>query len=186
MKSATLLALSLVTPALLATTPVSAQTVSPTRPQATTPAQPSSPTPAQPTSPAPAQPAAPEPMQTAQDLFTQLDLFGSYAINCQRNPGPRNPYTVFEPSDDANVQIDLMVGNSREHTAYTIDMAMLTDAQELVISMTNEEVRLDVVYQMRNNRLRIMESVRSDGEQIITGGRSVASGVATQWFNKCG
>jgi hypothetical protein len=175
--------------AVMALSTSSAQSQS-ARPGAGDPLQGQPPTPgvgappqAQPQAPGP-KPAPPGP--PPRQLFRQLKLLGTYAVNCSNPVGPRNPYLHFRELGTANVQVELMVGPKKRQFAYVIDRARISGPTEVSVSMTDQRARLHVVYHVEDGSIRIMESMREPSDYIISEGQAVASGNETQWFKGCG
>jgi hypothetical protein len=145
------------------------------------------PSPTPPKAPAPAKPApaTPEKVLSARELFELHDLIGTFAIDCSRPVGPRNPQAVYLAQGDGTVEFSLMIGPNRRRFSYTIDWAEEIVPGEVSFSMTNDETRINVVYLLDGGAIRAMESSReADGERLITKGMS-ASNLETQWFYKC-
>jgi hypothetical protein len=176
--------ISILGPVLLAATVAQAQP----SPGQSAPRQPA-PSPAPPTSPKPA-PAKPAPAQPAQamsarELFEFHNLIGTFAIDCSKPVGPRNPQALYAAQGDGTVEFSLMIGPNRRRFSYTIDWAEEIAPGEISFSMTNDETRINVVYLLDGGAIRAMESSReADGQRLITKGMS-ASNLETQWFYKC-
>jgi hypothetical protein len=181
--------LSVLGAALFAICAAQAQQTTPLPPVQKSPA-PTKPAPGQaaPAQPVPTQPAPapPAPAQSAADVFEFHDLIGTFAINCDQQVGPRNPYAVYIAQGDGTVEFALMVGPTRQRFRYIIDWAEEIAPNEISFSMSNDETRINVVYLLDDGSIRAMESSREDdGEQLITNGYTVSTKIETQWFHKC-
>ncbi len=129
--------------------------------------------------------ATPAAANSAREVFEQHGLLGTFAVDCTRPVSPQNHYTYFRALDGGRVQIDLMIGPQQRQYAYVIDHAEALGPNEVVISMANPQLRLDLRYRVENGRLRTMESARRDGAVVVRGGMFTATKRPTPWLNRC-
>jgi tetratricopeptide (TPR) repeat protein len=123
---------------------------------------------------------------TVKELFEKHDLIGTFAADCSMPVNEQNHYIIQRVNSDY-VQRDSMTGPSIRSDASLIDSATESGANELALSRTEEQGRINDIIRVEYNEWRLMESTRENGQKLITGGRATQGNrVESPWMRKCG
>lgn len=123
---------------------------------------------------------------SAADIFHRRGLFGIWAVDCVRPPSVANPHVIYQLIDGGHVQRQVSVEPGTIVEVGTIDSAAETGPTELVISWRTSAGGVTNRILVRDGRMRVQDSTRSDGQKLVVGGRRVADKTEVPWFQRCG
>jgi hypothetical protein len=125
--------------------------------------------------------------QSVADIFTRLELIGTWAVDCARPPSREYPhFVVRQPLGSGLVHRQTIIGQGS--TSSTIDVAHELAPHELLVSIVDggdPARRIKAIWLVEHNRVRVLLLVTSDGRATISGGKVVANNNETPWINKC-
>jgi hypothetical protein len=126
--------------------------------------------------------------QSVADIFTKLDLIGTWSVDCSRPPSRENPhYAVQRPQAPGPVLRDTVTGQPGGNST-TIDVAHELGPHQLLVSLlepSDPPRRAKAIWLIEPGRVRVWFMVASDGRASVSDGRLTANNRESPWINKC-
>ena len=122
-----------------------------------------------------------------RDALEKFGLLGTWAADCKQKPSGRNPWQTYRiASSGKPTRVLTMKDGSLDGTfAMTNVKLMAPDRLAYRDTRTTGTLYFDVVLVRRNDRVRSVSSVSSDGKVLIRDGKFVDSGAPTLEFERC-
>ena len=120
------------------------------------------------------------------DALVQFGLIGNWAFDCQKPPGPANPFISFTFSRAGEPTRQIITGRPEFDRRVPLSDVAILDAMHLRLSYPQGGVKVTVILLMELGRFRPYEAVVSDGTVSVSGGEVKATGQPTSWLLKCG
>jgi hypothetical protein len=127
--------------------------------------------------------------QSAARVTQDFGLIGTWAVECDQSPSPKNEHAVFSVGESDTIQLLNDFGPEYDDMVYVI-----VDAERLApnrislrqVLTTDRRVVLDIVMVRDNDKLRVWSSRSIDGTMLVRDGTiALANGHATQWVERC-
>ena len=117
-------------------------------------------------------------------IFEKHDLLGTFAADCSAPVSKSNLYFINRLLDEGHVQRDVMSGPTARDWFTIIDKAVELTSDEISTSGLRNGLRSEIVYRLKKNRSRGVESTLED-KKLIAGGKFIDNGQEAPWLNKC-
>lgn len=134
------------------------------------------------------EPAAPS---KVDDLFKQLDMFGSWAPNCAQPASPANPHvSITEPNEGA-VMEEHDIGSEYALNRYSVLAANSLPGDRLAVQVifqpgTELEERQNLIFVIRGGTRRTLFNQPEGGAVRVKDGVAVGGGFKMPVLKKCG
>jgi hypothetical protein len=132
------------------------------------------------------------PFAHAQSITRAVEDFhmlGLWAVDCHRQPAPRNEHATFTKANADEVQLVNDFGVDYDNMVYRIVAAQRIGNDRVSLRQvlaTDGKVVLDVVLWKVNDKLRTWSSRVSDGSALVVDGVvSSTNGHKTPWIGRC-
>lgn len=122
---------------------------------------------------------------TDSDALLQFGLIGNWAFDCQKPPGPANPFISFTPSTAGQPTRQIITGTPDYDGVVPLSDVAMLDMTHLRLSYPQGGVTVTVTLLKEQQRIRPYEAVASDGTISVSGGNVKATGQPTSWLLKC-
>lgn len=116
------------------------------------------------------------------DLLRKLDVLGTWAFDCSREPAPDNAVLTYQAGDGEAPTERLTMGEVDRVSPLT-DVVLLADGKIRWVQRT-ESGTLTIVNLVESGRLKTWSSKSAAGEVFIADGK-FAAGDDAPWFNRC-
>jgi hypothetical protein len=127
--------------------------------------------------------------QSAARVTQDFGLVGTWAVECDRSPSPKNEHAVFSVIASDTIQLLNDFGPDYDDMVYVIVNAERLDPNRILLRQvltTDRRVVLDIVMVRDNDKLRVWSSRSTDGTTLVRDGTiALANGHATQWVERC-
>jgi hypothetical protein len=127
--------------------------------------------------------------QSTTRAVEDFHLLGVWAIDCYRNPAPRNEHATFTKTNADEIQLVNDFGVDYDNMVYRVVAAQRVGDDRLSLRQvltTDGKIVLDVVLWKINDRLRTWSSRVSDGTILVADGVvSATNGHQTPWIGRC-
>ena len=120
------------------------------------------------------------------DALLQFGLLGNWAFDCQKPPGPANPFINFTFSGTGQPTRQIITGKPEFDSRVPLSDVAILDAMHLRLSYPQGGVTVTVTLLMELGRVRPYEAIASDGTVSVSAGNVTATGLPTNWLLKCG
>jgi len=124
--------------------------------------------------------------QTVQEVMQKYGVIGTFASNCTSPISNQNPRAVYSVVDANRVQYELLTGAAERASVGVLDAAVEISPNVLGVSYLGQRGRINIVYRIEGNRLRLWTSSREDGRRLVVDGRYWPEDVETPWLTRCG
>jgi hypothetical protein len=133
--------------------------------------------------------AAAQPL-TTEELFNQFGLFGTWAVDCQRDSAPDNPRVSITMLSPGVILEDHNLGTNSSVNRYSVMSAEKLSDTRLAVQVIFQpgqetEERQRLVWAVRDRTRRTLFTQPQDGPVRVKDGVAVAYGVATPLLKKC-
>jgi hypothetical protein len=133
--------------------------------------------------------AAPSHTETAADAVEQFGLIGTWAVDCNQSPSPRNEHALFSVTSIGTAQLRNDFGRDYDEMVYRIVAASLQGPDKLALRQvltTDDAIVLDVVLVKSDEKVRIWSSRSREGNSFVRQGAIPSSnGQETRWSARC-
>jgi hypothetical protein len=129
--------------------------------------------------------ALPAAATASADIFHKHGLFGTWAVDCPRPPSVANPYVTYRLVDGDRVQRQISVEAGKILDLSTIDSAAEGGPAELIVSWQTAEGGITNRILLRDGRMQVLDSTRSDGQKLVINGRRVRDNTEVPRFERC-
>ncbi len=134
--------------------------------------------------------AAATPAPSADDLFRQFGLFGTWAVDCRQDASPNNPHVIITAPSPGLILEDHDLGTDNARNRYSILSAeKLSDtlvAVQVIFQPGKEaEERQRLIWAVHDGTLRTLFNQPQDGPVRVKDGVAVAYGIKTPLLKKC-
>lgn len=126
-----------------------------------------------------------------EDLFRQLNLFGSWAPNCAQPPSPANPHVRVSTPSEGLVMEEHDIGPGFALNRYSVLTAKRLSGDRVAVEVifqpgTPIEERQDLILLVHDGTRRTLFNQPEGGAVRVNDGVAVGAGVKTPLLNKCG
>ncbi|MGH6727440.1 MAG: hypothetical protein ACREB8_12980 [Pseudolabrys sp.] len=127
---------------------------------------------------------------SADELFQQFGLFGTWATDCDKAPSPADPHVSVTTPSPGLVQEDHNLGPGYAVNHYSMLSAQRLSDDRLAVEVifqpgAENEQRQKLVFLVRNGTRRTMFNQPEGGEVRVRGGIVLARGSKTPVLKKC-
>ena len=122
---------------------------------------------------------------SATDIFQKHGLFGTWAVDCARPPSVDNPHVVYRLADGNRVQRQISIEAGKIVELSAIESAAESGPAELIVSWQTSEGGITNRILLRDNRMQVLDSTRSDGQKLVVAGRRVRDDTEAPRFERC-
>jgi hypothetical protein len=128
--------------------------------------------------------------QSAASIVKQFGLFGVWALDCSRAPGPGNAYATVALTADGDIELRDDFGPDYDQMIYRVVDAKRVGAFRLTLRQvltTDDRIVLDTVTLRAAGRIRNWVSRFADGSSTLVedGLMPSADGRETGWMTRC-
>jgi hypothetical protein len=121
---------------------------------------------------------------SAKDVFEKRGLFGTWAVDCARPMGPKNPHIVYRPFADG-MRREGFIEPGRPFDVSTPQSAVEVAADELVVVWQTGEGGITNRIRLRPDEMQVIDSTRQNGEKLVVGGRRVRDDRESPRYRRC-
>lgn len=122
---------------------------------------------------------------SATDIFQKHGLFGTWAVDCARPPSVTNPHVTYRLVDGDRVQRQVSIEAGTIVDLSTIDSAAEGGPAELIVSWQTAEGGITNRILLRDGRMQVLDSTRSDGQKLVVSGRRTRDNTEAPRFERC-
>ncbi len=127
---------------------------------------------------------------SAEDLFTQFGLFGTWAVDCKAQASPDNVHVTISTPSPGLILEDHDLGNENAVNRYSITAAEKLSDTRLSVQVIfqpgkDTEERQQLVWAVHDGTLRTLFNQPQGGPVRVKDGVAVAYGVKTPLLHKC-
>jgi len=122
---------------------------------------------------------------SAKDIFEKHGLFGTWASDCTRPMGPRNPYVVYYPFAGDSVRREVFIEPGRPFDVSIPWSAVESAADELIVSWQTGEGGIVNRIRLRPDEMQVIDSTRQNGEKLTVDGRGVRDNTESPRYRRC-
>lgn len=128
---------------------------------------------------------------TAEELFTQFDLFGSWAVRCDQPASPMNPHVTIAAISSGVLTEEQNTGPDFQLNSYLIATAEKVDPTSLSVHAlfragTGDQVGQKIVWRIASKTRRTLFNQLDGGRVLVKDGVVVSTGGSTPLLHKCG
>lgn len=127
---------------------------------------------------------------SANELFGQFDLYGTWAVQCDQPASPMNPHVTIAAVSAGVLTENHDTGPSFQVNSYLIATAERLDAHRLSVHAVfrpgrAEEERQTIVWQIEDATRRTMFNQSDGGKIWVKDGVALSNGANTPLLKKC-
>jgi len=135
--------------------------------------------------------SASAPSSTAEDLFRQFGLFGTWAVDCKQDPSPENPRVSITMPSPGLIMEDHDLGKDNAINRYSVLSAEKLSDTRIAVSVIFQpgketEERQKLVWAVHDRTLRTLFNQPQDGPVRVQDGVAVGYNIQTPLLKKCG
>ena len=127
--------------------------------------------------------------QSPTSAIDEFGLFGTWADNCNANPGPSNQYASFSVTSRGAILLRNDFGPDYGDMIYRIVDAKRVGQFRISLRQlltTDDQIALDTVMLRAQDRIRIWSSRGADGSEYVQDGLiPAANNHETGWMERC-
>ena len=127
--------------------------------------------------------------QSPTSAIKEFGLFGTWADNCNANPGPSNQYASFSVTSRGAILLRNDFGPDYGDMIYRIVDAKRVGQFRISLRQlltTDDKIALDTVMLRAQDRIRIWSSRGADGSEYVQDGLiPAANNHETGWMERC-
>ena len=131
----------------------------------------------------------PSSAQSPTSAIKEFGLFGTWADNCNANPGPSNQYASFSVTSRGAILLRNDFGPDYGDMVYRIVDAKRVGQFRISLRQlltTDDQIALDTVMLRARDRIRIWSSRGADGSEYVQDGLiPAANNHETGWMERC-
>ncbi len=129
--------------------------------------------------------------ETAEALFSQFDLYGSWAVRCDQPASPMNPHVTIAAISAGVLTEEQNTGPDFQLNTYLIAKAEQVDPTSLSVyalfrAGTESQVGQKIVWRVVNRTRRTLFNQLDGGRVLVKDGVVVSTGGHTPLLRKCG
>lgn len=126
-----------------------------------------------------------------EDLFRQLDLFGSWAPNCAQPPSPTNPHVRIGTPSEGLVMEEHDIGPGFALNRYSVLTAKRLSGDRVAVEVifqpgTPIEERQNLIFLVHGGTRRTLFNQPEGGPVRVKDGIAAGRGTKTPTLKKCG
>jgi hypothetical protein len=118
-------------------------------------------------------------------IFEKHGLFGTWAADCTKPVGPKNPYVVYRPLAPDGVQRETFIEPGRAFDVSVPESVVESAADELIIVWKTGEGGIANRVRLRRDEMQVIDSTRQNGEKLSVDGRGVRDNTETPRYRRC-
>jgi hypothetical protein len=131
------------------------------------------------------------PAGSAEDLFREFGLFGTFAADCGRPAAPANPFVTVSAPGGGVVLESNDLGSGYATNRYSVLSGRRLSAERLEVTVlfrpgAEGEERQTLIFEVRNNTRRTIFNKVEDGDVRVRNGVVLSRGVKTPLLKRCG
>ena len=121
-----------------------------------------------------------------KEAMTRFGLIGEWAAHCSQPTSGNNAHTFWSANSDTAGALFTDFGRGQT-MSYTATAAELAGANQIRVNLTDDQdhLRLDLIIEMHDGRVRTVSSVRSDGRVLIKDGKFTSDNTDTVAQERC-
>lgn len=128
--------------------------------------------------------------ETAEDLFSQFDLYGTWALQCGKPASPANPHVRVASISAGVLTEEHDIGPQYQVNSYLIATAERLDATRLSVHALFRpgqaaEDGQRIVWQIVDGTRRTIFNQSDSGKILVKDGVALANGARTPLLHKC-